>query len=220
MQIVPRNSAPFKADAPRSRSIQLQGSTISRAAAGRPDQPTVWKALDTGSLLRFVEGQVEYGEDGVFHADQPGAKQRDAPVAWLQPALAPDPERPPGVQPDPPRERGRPLDALDGEHAVDGQEHVVVLGEGGEGAVHLVDAVLDLGVVIDVQCAPDVLVSALSPGGKAGGGHGQPALDRLTEVGDVELELTRRALARRRKRPDGPRMEGVEAHAALRRVDR
>src|SRR5580704_16989627 len=35
---------------------EVFSSRVSRAAAGRPDRPTVWKALDTGSLLRFVEG--------------------------------------------------------------------------------------------------------------------------------------------------------------------
>src|SRR6266481_1140801 len=209
----------------RARKAEYSAEYSAEKPAHRSpdDRPAVdhcfEKAWNTGYLLRLIQGQVEYREHAVLHVDQPGAKQGDAPVAGLQPALAPDPERATRPQANPARKRRRALDSLDGEEAVDGQDHVVVLGQRGEGAVHLVDAVLDLRMMVHVECPPDVLVPARVARAKAGCRHGQPALDGLAEVGDVDLELAGGPVAGCREHADGPRMEGVEAHAALRRLD-
>src|SRR5260370_898366 len=177
------------------------------------------KAWNTGYVVRIIQGEVEHREHAALHVDQQGAKQGDAPVAGLQPALAPDPEGATRTQANPARKRSRARDALDGEDAVDGQDHVVVLGQRGEGTVHLVDAVLDLRMMVHVECPPDVLVPARVSRAKAGCRHGQPALDGLAEVGDVDLELAGGPVASCREHADGPRMEGVEAPAPLRRLD-
>src|SRR5689334_17467925 len=117
---------PFQADASGPAGIQADGQLEALC------QPPGWmdggKGGKTGRLLGPVQGQVEYRQHTVPHADHPGPNERDAPVTRPYPALPADPERSARLQADPAREGRRPVDILDGEDPVDRQDHVVVLG--------------------------------------------------------------------------------------------